>query len=282
MDCWKIDRMGRLLSGGFMKNVSFLTSLLAWMMLMSLVSFRVIAGGDDEIQVYTDQINGKGNYGWEMHQNWVPIGIKDPEYQGDSAPQGQIRHTSEFSYGLTDNLELGAYVPLLYKNGTLTFEGGRGRIKYLDHYNENVFYGVNTEYGYATTRSDEYHWGTELRPILGYRDDDWLFAINPTVEWATAGKEAWKLNFTPQMKVSRTVGNGIMLGIEHYADFGTLSNTSMDQQTHTTYLALDTIKFNTNFNLAVGHGWSSATNDLVVKFIVGLPIGGWTEKLIGL
>lgn len=265
-----------------MKTCLKIIVLLIKLSVLSLISSCVMAGGDDEIQVYTDQINGKGNYGWELHQNWVPIGIKDPQYNKDVPPQGQIRHTSEFSYGLTDNLEIGAYVPLLYKDGTLTLEGGRGRIKYLTHYDESVFYGLNIEYGYASIRSDENHWATEMRPILGYRDEEWLLSLNPNVEFSTSGKDAWKPAFAPQIKVSKNIGAGIMLGVEHYADFGSMTTTDMRQQGHVTYLALDTIKFNTNFNLGVGHGWSGETNDLVVKFIIGLPINGWTEKLIGL
>lgn len=241
------------------------------------------AGGDDEIQVYTDQINGKGNFGWELHQNWVPMGKSGAEYAGDSAPQGQFRHTSEFSYGLTDKWEIGAYLPLMLKNGTLNVEGGKGRVKYLDHYNDDVFYGINGEFGYVSYRSEDHHWNAEIRPIIGYRNDTWLLSFNPVVGWATSGQGTWKPTFSPQMKVGRNIGDNVMFGVEHYADFGAISNVDpWHQQGQTTYLALDTVKFNTNFNFGIGHGWTGASNDLTVKFIIGLPVNGWMEKLVGM
>lgn len=251
--------------------------------LLTAYSALSMAGGDDEIQVYTDQINGEGNYGWEMHQNWVPIGTKKPEYPGDSAAQGQFRHTSEFSYGINDHWELGAYFPVLIKNGNVTVEGGRARIKFLDHLNSEVFYGLNVEYGYARKRSEQNHWGAELRPIIGYRDDDWLIGFNPVVGLATSGNGAWQPTFEPQVKLAHSIGNGIMLGVEHYAGFGAFSRIDpWHQQSQTSYLTLDTIKFNTNINLGIGHGWTGASNDLTFKLILGLPINGWAETLIGL
>jgi hypothetical protein len=258
-----------------------LRSVLA--ILISAGSLDSYAGGDDEIQVYTDQINGKGNYGWELHQNWVPTGNNVPEYTGDSPAQGQIRHTSEFSYGLADNWEIGAYLPVLLRNGNVSLEGGKGRIKFLDHLNDRTFYGLNVEYGYDSARSAQNHWNTELRPIIGYRDDNWLVGFNPVVGVSTSGKGAWQPTFEPQIKVAHSVGNGYMLGVEHYADLGAFSRIDpWQQQTQTTYLTLDTIQFKTNFNFGVGHGWTMGSNDLTVKFIVGLPINGWAEKLVGL
>lgn len=266
-----------------MKRIQQLAFYLASIVVIGSLPVDAIAGGEDEIQVYTDQINGAGNFGWEMHQNWFPVATKDSEYSGDSPAQGQFRHTSEFSYGITDNWELGAYLPLMLKNGTVNLEGGRGRIKFLDHYNEETFYGFNVEYGYISYRSEDHHWNTEIRPIIGYRNDDWLLSFNPVIGWATSGAGTWRPTFDPQMKVGHSVGNGIMLGVEHYSGFGEFSNFDpWQQQSQTTYLALDTIKFNTNFNIGIGHGWNGASNDLTVKFIIGLPVSGWKEKLIGL
>ncbi len=214
-----------------------------------------------------------------MHQNWVPIGINEPRYNGDFAPQGQVRHTSEFSYGITDTWEVGAYLPLIWKDGALYLEGGKGRIKYLDHYNDQVFYGVNTEFGYVSLRSEEHHWNTEIRPIIGYRDKNWLLSLNPVIDFSTSGLGAWKPAFFPQFKISHDAVYGIMMGIEHYADLGEFSNFDpWHQQGHTTYLAFDTTKFNTNFNFGIGHGWTGASNDLTIKFIIGLPVSNWIGK----
>lgn len=234
------------------------------------------AGGADEIQVYTDAINAPGAFGLELHGNYVPEGISQPAYKGDAPSQDTFRETSEFSYGLSKTWELGAYLPFLMHEGDPHVEGGKLRVKFLDHAGKNVFYGVNTEVGWVSRRSAPNHWNTELRPILGYRDSDWLAVFNPVMGWALSGKGTWQPGLEPSIKLGRSVGNGYMLGFEHHSDLGTLYNVSpLNQQSHVTYLALDTTQAGINFNVGVGRGWTDASDDWTVKMIVGLPINQW-------
>ena len=67
---------------------------------------------NDEIQVYTDDINEPGERGLELHVNTTPRGRKTPEYPGDLPPYRGLRLTPEFSWGLTKTLEAGLYLPM--------------------------------------------------------------------------------------------------------------------------------------------------------------------------
>jgi hypothetical protein len=242
----------------------------------AFVPFTARAGGADEIQVYTDAINAPGAFGLELHGNYVPDGISQPAYQGDAPSQDSFRETSEFSYGLTKTWELGAYLPILVHKGDPHVEGGKLRVKFLDHAGENVFYGINTEVGWVSKRSAPNYWNVELRPILGYRNNKWLAVVNPVLGWALSGKGAWQPGFEPSVKLGLNIGDGYMLGFEHYSDLGTFYDISpLNQQGQMTYLVVDTIRSGINFNLGVGHGWTQGSDNWTVKFIVGLPIQQW-------
>ncbi|MFX5907318.1 hypothetical protein ABTE61_19155, partial [Acinetobacter baumannii] len=58
------------------------------------------AAQQDEIQVYTDDINKKGEVGLEVHLNTTPQGRTKPDYPGEITNNHGFRFTPEFSYGL--------------------------------------------------------------------------------------------------------------------------------------------------------------------------------------
>lgn len=80
--------------------------------------------------------------------------------------------------------------------------------------------------------------------------------------------------------MGRNIGNGFMLGLEHHADLGTVYDIApLAQQSHATYLVLDTTKAGINVNFGVGHGWTGATDDWTVKMIVGLPFNQLMDRI---
>jgi len=50
----------------------------------------------DEIQVYTDDINTPGEWGVELHVNTTPKGISQPTYSGEIMNHHGVRLTPEF------------------------------------------------------------------------------------------------------------------------------------------------------------------------------------------
>ena len=65
----------------------------------------------DEIQVYTDDLDEKGESGVEIHVNTTPSGRSTPNYEGDVPPHGGVRFTPEFSWGLGHGFDWGLYLP---------------------------------------------------------------------------------------------------------------------------------------------------------------------------
>ena len=91
-----------------------------------------ISAQQDEIQVYTDDINKRGEFGLEWHLNTTPHGRTTPDYPGEITNNHGFRLTPEFSYGLTSDVELGLYLPMLIDgSGDYHFVGVKYRLKWL-------------------------------------------------------------------------------------------------------------------------------------------------------
>ena len=120
---------------------------------------------DEEIQVYLDDMRAKGAYGLDVHVNDVFQGRgANFDFAGQQASRGRLRITPEWAYGLTSNLELGAYLPLLTFNdcGRGEIGGVKGRLKFIAPHSEDnpYFWGVNFELGRVRRDLD-----THLRQI---------------------------------------------------------------------------------------------------------------------
>jgi hypothetical protein len=103
----------------------------------------------DEIQVYDADINSPGQFSLQLHNNYTPIGRKLPDFAGGIVPNHTLNGVPEWAYGVTDWLELGAYVPLYSwtGNGRLLIDGAKLRAGFVVPHAQDrgFFYGVNFE-----------------------------------------------------------------------------------------------------------------------------------------
>jgi hypothetical protein len=233
----------------------------------------------DEIQVYTDDINKPGEFGLELHVNTTPKGRGTPRYPGEITPRHGLRFTPELSYGLTRDLEAGLYLPYARDaEGTTHFAGPKLRLKWLplrpDEGAEGGFMGANVEYSLIAPQFEQSRKSIELRPILGYRNRDWLLAANPILGWSLAGPDNDRTpDFSPSAKVARNVASGIALGVEYYTELGKVNNfLPHAEQAHTLYFALDYDRKPWVFNVGIGRGLNGATDRWTLKTIIEIPI----------
>ena len=64
---------------------------------LSLLPSLCHAALQDEIQVYDDAINAKGEASLEIHVNSTPRGIQTPSYPGEVMSNNGVRVTPEFA-----------------------------------------------------------------------------------------------------------------------------------------------------------------------------------------
>lgn len=251
---------------------------LAATLLLPVIAAR--AALPDEIQVYVDDLNEPGQWSLQEHINTTPVGDTDPDYSGESLARHGTRFTSEFAFGLTHDLEAGAYLPLVLEGGgDLRLAGIKLRLKWVPlrpaDEGAGVFAGLNGELSQVQYRFDDNRRAFELRPMLGWRDAQWLLAVNPVLEFSLEGPEKHQApGFSPQFKVARTVARGIAAGIEYYTDLGPITGIDpYSEQKHTLYLALDIDRKPWNVNLGIGRGLTVSTDRWTIKMIVDIPLG---------
>jgi len=245
----------------------------------------VRAAQQDEIQVYADDIAKPGDYGLELHLNTTPSGRTSPDYPGEITNDHGFRFTPEFSYGLTSDVELGLYLPLLVDNrDEYHFVGVKYRLKWLpirpSEDGEGWFLGTNSELSRVGYKFSESPWTTELRPIVGYKGKDFLFAFNPILDWNLSnGLQSWEPDFVPSLKLTHEITKGLSGGIEYYSDMGKLAHIEpWDKQDNRIYGVVDVDMKPLVLNFGVGRGLTEAADKWTIKAIIEVPINELLNK----
>jgi hypothetical protein len=235
----------------------------------------------DEIQVYTFDINAPREFGLEVHINTTPSGQRVPAYPGEVSTYHGWRLTPEFSYGLAKNWEAGLYVPTVRAaDGSYYLAGAKLRLKWLplqagqDGQDKGGWFaGVNGELGRITRRFDTSRSNLELRFIAGWKNADWLLAVNPIFGWALSdGQREGTPEGTLSLKVARNVAQQLALGLEYYSAYGKVSQVlPLDERDNRLFLAIDYAGKPFAFNFGVGRGQTAGADKWTVKAIIDVP-----------
>ena len=229
----------------------------------------------EEIQVYMDEMNTPGEFGLDIHQSYVFSGNNVPDYPGAQAPKHVFRVTPEFTYGLTRDLELGAYVLTSRDaDGHVGVDGQKLRLKYLAPRlpGQAYFVGVNLEVGRVAYRLNENPWNSELKGILGYQTDRWTFAVNTNLGFKVSGPVSSPATLALATRVAYKTDQGYQLGVESYNDLGELRRLGhLDQQSQILYGVIDTNIKGWDINFGVGRGFTSVSDRWLMKAVISVP-----------
>jgi hypothetical protein len=232
----------------------------------------------DEIQVYNAEIAEVGQWTYQQHLNYAPAGQTQPEVPGGFSSNRSLQGTPEFAYGITDWWEAGFYLPFAVTgSGQLLSDGAKLRSLFVvpDAAKRSFFYGVNFELGYEMPRFASNPWGLEIRPIVGVRNAQWEFIVNPIVDLSFgAGGEA---DFAPALRLARNLGNDWYVGLEYYGDYGKIGDfLPLQQQSQQLFAVTDFKAGVVDVELGVGYGFTGGSDRLVAKAIIGyaFPVPG--------
>jgi len=252
----------------------------AALIVLATLGFSGGAKATDEIQVYNAAIADVGQFTIQQHLNFVGIGQKAPPFPGGFPSNGSLNGTPEFAYGVTDWWELGLYLPFSVQNQQFLSDAFKLRTLFVSPNADkrNLFYGINFELSYEMPKFAQTHWGLEIRPIIGVRNTDYEFIVNPIVD-VGFGKYG-EADFAPAVRVARKLQNDVFVGLEYYADFGKIGDFApLAQQQHTLFAVTDFKVGDIDVDFGVGYGLTAASDRLVVKTILGyaFPVPGATS-----
>jgi hypothetical protein len=254
------------------KKIDCRRSLLLIVISMSLGNAAVCLAAPEEIQVYMDDLSKPGQFGVDVHNNYVVSGDSAAPYLGGQAANHVYRLTPEFYYGVTDSVELGMYLLSSREPGAdPRLDGAKMRIKFVaPHDPEAGFYwGANLEIGRTVLRVSDVPWNAEFKGIFGYRDGLWTYAITPNIELpvSTRGGPATS---EIHSKIGYSTSKSTMLGLESYNELGPLSHAASPHEvSQVLYAALDQEFKRFDLNVGIGHGLTHASDSWVIKFIIG-------------
>jgi hypothetical protein len=235
------------------------------------------ANATDEIQVYNAGIAAPGQFTIQQHLNYIPLGVKEPPFPGGLISNNSINGTPEFAYGVTDWWEVGLYLPFAIKDQQFLSDSFKLRTLFVSPHAEqrNFFYGVNFEFSNTTPKFSQSRFGMEIRPIIGVRNADWEFIVNPIVD-ISFGRYG-EADFAPAARLARKVGQDLFVGLEYYSDFGEIGNFArLADQQHTLFAVTDFKLGVFDVNFGIGYGLTPASDRWIVKTIVGyaFPVPG--------
>ena len=241
------------------------------------ILFAQSARATDEIQVYNAGIAAPGQFTIQQHLNYVGIGLKDPPFPGGLVSNHSLNGTPEFAYGVTDWWEVGLYLPFAVQDRQFLSDSFKLRTLFVSPHAEqrNFFYGVNFELSNETPKFSQTRFGLEIRPIIGIRNSQYEFIVNPIVDIGL-GKYG-EADFAPAARVARKFGEDLFAGFEYYADFGKIGDfNKLSDQQHTLFAVTDFKLGLFDVDFGVGYGLTPASDRLVVKTIVGyaFPVPG--------
>lgn len=239
---------------------------------LGLLASAPCHAASEEIQVYMDDLSAPGQFGIDVHNNFVISGASAPTYPGELPPRHVYRLTPEFYYGLTRTLELGLYV-LTTKgpqdNGRV--EGGKVRLKYIAPHDTEAgfFWGMNLEAGRTGARVSETPWNAQLKGIVGYRSGPWTVAANPNLDWSLS-KHSGPVAASVDVKVAYAMATKTSIGFESYNELGPLSHLqALNRNSKTLYAVIDQEIGGLDVNAGLGRGLTNDADRWVLKFIVG-------------
>ncbi len=235
------------------------------------------AKATDEIQVYNAGIAAPGQFTIQQHLNYVALGLKDPPFPGGLVSNHSLNGTPEFAYGVTDWWEVGLYLPFAVQDQKFLSDAFKLRTLFVSPHADqrDFFYGVNLEFSNTTPPFAQTRFALEVRPIIGVRNADYEFIVNPIID-ASFGKLG-ELDFAPAARLARKLAPDTYLGLEYYADFGEIGNfPKFADQQHTLFLVTDFKLGVFDVDFGVGYGLTSSSDRWVIKTIIGyaFPVPG--------
>ncbi len=250
----------------------------ASVMALALAAAGAARAADEEIQVYMDEMSAPGAVGLDLHTNYVLSGDDTPDYPGQQVSLHRFRLTPEFAYGLTPNLELGAYLPLatLDRDGRGLIGGAKARLKFIAPRpsGQSWFWGANFEIGRVRRALDINPWNAELKGIYGVRSGPWTLAFNLNLDWTVSGPAPQPASLELDTKASYRIAKDTSVGFESYNGLGSFKRFGrFGENDQSLYAVVDTALGKWDLNLGVGRGYAASKDGWVVKAVIGVPIG---------
>ena len=189
-----------------------------------------------ELEVYPATTEGKGIHELESTSTYVANGRQPSagEVAGEEARRHRLLRTSlEYNYGLTDSIDLAAYLDLQRPNGhDVEYAGvrfrGRGGLWEKARYPVDVGWYLEAEVPHGSKSDLE----LEFRPLMSRDFGRFSVDLNPIFDLPTVSEERRTLEFGYAARVYYRLSRNLVPGVEFYGGAGQIRrpDPSRDQE----------------------------------------------------
>ena len=241
--------------------------------LVLLISLRLFAQENYEIQVYASPTVGKDTTMVELHSNFS---IKGLQAQSDMVSTNHMdRETIEITHGFTSWFEVGFYLFNAIGDMHRTNYVGshlRPRVMVPETWKWPVGVSLSFEGGFVKQGYDPNLWSMEIRPIIDKQIGPVYLALNPAFDISWKGADDGRgLTFSPAFKFGYAINKVWSPGFEYYGSLGPVNRFDPTAyQQHQLFLSVD-VDFDPRweFNAGYGFGLTPSVDRSIFKMILG-------------
>lgn len=239
---------------------------------IALAASGIAPAQTDEIQVYDGVIAEPGVFNLTWHNNFTPVGLKTPGFQGGLVNNRNLNGVTEWAWGVTDWFEAGLYLPLYSISDARgpSINGGKIRLLFTAPHAEErkFFYAVNFEFSYNSKHWDPRTYTSEIRPIIGVHLKPWDIIVNPILDnsWYGGFKS---LDFAPATRVAYNINPKWAVAAEEYADYGQLRGFyPVRDQFHQLWGVFDHDTKFAHIEAGIGFGLTAGSDKVTLKLML--------------
>ena len=221
-----------------------------------------------EVQVFPDEILDRGETAIEFHNVVLP---------------SHLHVSFEVSRGWTDSFETGLFLETSPaesdEHAAITGFHFRPKYRFASRgaMSRLPFHtSLSLEYAFMKQPGDTaFRQALAITPILERQLGALDVSFNPAIEIGLRGPEAGEAPiFEPSAKVASRVARSVWLGVEYYAETGSIKHFEpLSDQHHLIFPTVDVRTANGwDLNVGVGRGLTGSSEHWVVKWIVGLQL----------
>jgi len=253
-------------------------------LLVASVATTVQALNFFELEVYPATTEGKGLHELENITSFVANGRRpsEEEIQGEEPHRHRLlRTTLEYDYGLTDKIDLAAYLDLQRANGE-ELEYAQSRFRARGAFFEKGRFPLDLGWYVEAEVPDKGPSQLELefRPIVSRDIGRFSVDMNPMFELPTVTSERRTLEFNYGARVYYRLSRNLVPGVEFFGDAGQIRRFEpAREQQHYVFPALyGRLARGLKFVVGPGFGLTRASDPVIlrvgVEYEFTLPAGG--------
>ncbi|MFN8544299.1 MAG: hypothetical protein U0807_08830 [Candidatus Binatia bacterium] len=247
-------------------------------MTIAIVLAAIVVGVPDlaralnffELEVYPATTEGKGLHEIENLSTFVAKGrdAGDPADEDEGRRHHLFRSSLEYNYGLTDKIDLAAYVDFEKPNGEdVEYAGSRvrarGALWEKGRFPVDIGWYLEAEMPHAAESDLE----LEFRPLVSRDFGRFSIDVNPAFELPTVSEERRTLEFNYAARVAYRLTPQFTPAVEFYGGLGQIRDVepSREQEHYVFALAYLRLPGGFHVNIGPGFGLTRGSDPVIVK-----------------